>query len=126
MNTVAKEQFSILDNGVVIEGTMSCQGKLVINGTVKGKLTGDTIIIGEKGAANAEIEAAKITIGGKFEGKINASQELVILSTGNCEGEVVCKNIVIESGGILNGSVVCTLKREQPTSPKVPAKSGKS
>lgn len=122
MNTVAKEQFSILDNGVVIEGTMSCQGKLVINGTVKGKLSGDTIIIGEKGAANAEIEAAKITIGGKFEGKINASQELVILSTGNCEGEVVCKNIVIESGGILNGSVVCTLKRDTPPALKGSAK----
>jgi len=126
VNIVAKEQFSILDNGVVIEGTMSCQGKLVINGMVKGKLTGDTIIIGEKGAADAEIEAAKITIGGKFEGKINASQELVILSTGYCEGQVVCKNIIIESGGILNGSVVCTLKREQPPSTKGAAKSGKS
>jgi len=126
VNIVAKEQFSILDNGVVIEGTMSCQGKLVINGMVKGKLTGDTIIIGEKGAADAEIDAAKITIGGKFEGKINASQELVILSTGYCEGQVVCKNIIIESGGILNGSVVCTLKRDPPPSPKSAAKSGKS
>lgn len=122
---MAKEQFSVLDEGVVIEGTMSCKGKLLINGMVKGKLSGEMIIIGQKGAAHAEIEASKITVGGKFEGKIKASEEFVILSTGNCEGEFVCKNIVIESGGILNGTVTSTLQREQPLG-KTNLKSSKS
>ena len=37
----------------------------------------------------------------------NTSEELIILSTGNCAGKVVCKNLVVEAGGILNANVAC-------------------
>ena len=37
----------------------------------------------------------------------NTSEELIILSTGNCAGKVVCKNLVVEAGGILNAEVTC-------------------
>ena len=48
-----------------------------------------------------------MTIGGTFEGEIRASKELVILSTGNCSGKIICKGFVVEAGGILNAQVTC-------------------
>ncbi len=99
--------FSIIDKGLTVEGALSSKGQLVIKGTVKGSLEGDTVVIAEEGAAYIEAKTVRMTIGGLFEGRLEASEELVILSTGKCSGTVVCKNLVIEAGGILNAEVSC-------------------
>jgi len=101
------KNLSIVDDGQTIEGTVSCKGRLVIKGCVKGTITGETVIIAKEGTAYADTKADSLTIGGTFEGEINASEELIILSTGNCAGKVVCKNLVVEAGGILNAEVTC-------------------
>jgi cytoskeletal protein CcmA (bactofilin family) len=49
-----------------------------------------------------------MTIGGTFEGEVEASNELIILPTGKCTGKVVCRDFVVEPGGILNAQVNCT------------------
>lgn len=99
------EVFSILDRGLVFEGTLNCKGKVLIKGTVKGTLEGEFITIGEEGAVYADTTAHSMTIGGKFEGKVEAADKLIVLSTGSCDGTVVCKDLVVESGGILNAQV---------------------
>ena len=101
------KNFSIIDKGLTVEGTVSCKGQLVIKGTVKGTLDGEIVVIAEDGAAYTDTKVASITIGGIFEGKVAASEELIILSTGKCSGTVICKNLVVESGGILNAEVSC-------------------
>jgi cytoskeletal protein CcmA (bactofilin family) len=100
-----KENFSIINKGMTIEGTISFKGKLSVMGTVKGIINGDNLVIGKEGSAYADIRVNNITIGGLFEGKLNASSELIILNGGKCEGEVICKSLVIEPGGLLNGKV---------------------
>ena len=106
--TDKSKNFSIVDKGLTVDGTVSCKGKLIIKGTVRGKLEGETVIIAEEGAAYAETAVQSMTIGGKFEGHIEASNELIILSSGVCSGKVICKNLVVEAGGILNAEVSCT------------------
>jgi len=63
------------------------------------------VVIAEEGAVYADTKVASMTIGGKFEGEISASKELVILSTGSCSGKVICKDLTVERGGVLNASV---------------------
>lgn len=99
---------SIIDQEATAEGTFSCKGRVVIKGTVKGTLLGDTVIIAKEGAVYADTKAASITIGGIFAGKIKDADELIILSTGNCSGKVICKDLIVEAGGILNAEVTCT------------------
>ena len=106
------DNISIIDEGLTVEGTISVKGKLVIKGTVRGSLVGETVIVAEGGVVCADTKVASITMGGKFEGKLSASNELIILSTGSCNGEVVCKNLVVEAGGILNANVNCISKQE--------------
>ena len=101
------KDFSIIDRALTVDGTITTRGRIVIKGTVKGTLEGDTIIIAREGAVYADAKVASMTIGGKFEGEIHASKELIILSTGNCSGRVECKDFVVEAGGVLNAQVTC-------------------
>ncbi len=101
----SKEPISILDTGLTLEGTLSFRGRLIIRGVYKGRISGETIIIGEGGEVYADIKAGSVTIGGRFEGKVRAMHELTILPTGGCEGKVICRDLVVEPGGILNAEV---------------------
>ena len=106
------KNFSIVDHGLTVDGTVSCQGRLVVKGIVKGSLEGETIIIAKEGAVYSDTKVVSMTISGIFEGSVSATEELVILSTGRCSGKVVCKNLVVEAGGVLNAEVSCTQSRE--------------
>jgi len=102
------KDFSIIDKHLTVDGTLNTSGRLIVKGTVKGTLTGESVIIAEEGSIFADTRVASMTIGGIFEGEIRASRELVILSTGKCSGKVVCKDFVVEAGGVLNAEVSCT------------------
>lgn len=101
------KDFSIIDKELTVDGKVFTKGKLVIKGVVKGVLTGDVVVIAEEGAVFAETKVTSMTIGGTFEGEVEASNELIILPTGKCSGRVVCKDFVVEPGGILNAQVNC-------------------
>ena len=70
------------------------------------------MIIAEEGAVYADTKVKSMTIGGTFEGEVRASNELILLSTGNCSGKIVCKDFVVETGGILNAEVTCITAQE--------------
>jgi cytoskeletal protein CcmA (bactofilin family) len=106
-----KKNLSIIDKELLVDGTISSKGTLVIRGTVTGTLVGDIVVIAEEGSLIAHTEVSSITIGGRFEGDLTASNELIILSTGNCSGTVACKDLTVESGGRLNAKVSYVLSR---------------
>lgn len=99
------ENFSILDSGLTVVGSLSCTGKILIKGTVKGTLDGQFITVGEEGTVYADTKADHITVGGRFEGDLEVSDKLVVLETGRCEGDVKCKDLIVEQGGVLNANV---------------------
>ena len=106
---------SILDSEFSVEGTIAAKGQLVIKGTVTGKLVAQDVIIAEEGVVYAEAEVQRMTIGGKFEGYVKAMGELVILSTGHCSGKIVCRDFVVEPGGVLNAEVNCLVGGREKT-----------
>ena len=101
------EALSIINNDLEIEGTLVSRGRLIIKGVARGELSGDAVIIQEKGLFNGNAKVNRITIGGRFEGDLAASGEMVVLSTGSFTGNATCREIRVESGGLLNGSVTC-------------------
>lgn len=112
------KNLSIIDKELQVEGTISSKGTLVIKGTVKGSIIGETLVISEEGFVSADIKVSHMTIGGSFEGDVKASEELIVLSTGRCSGNVVCKNIVVESGGFLDAGVTCLLPDDSEVAKK--------
>ncbi|MEE8551976.1 MAG: polymer-forming cytoskeletal protein [Desulfobacterales bacterium] len=107
------DELSIIDKELTVDGTLSTKGRLVIKGVVKGTLVGENVVIAEEGAVFADTKVNNIKIGGTFEGEVRASNELIVLSTGNCSGKIVCKDFIVEAGGILNARVSC-IKAKDP------------
>lgn len=98
---------SIIDKELTVEGAVSFKGQLIVKGTVKGNLYGDTVVIAEEGSVEAQTRVANITIGGTFDGELDVTQKLTILATGKCSGKITCKTFEVETGGILNAEVSC-------------------
>ena len=100
---------SIIDRDLEIDGSIISKGKLIIKGSIKGSIKGETLIIAEEGCVAADIQVESITVGGHFQGDLAASRELVILSTGKCAGKVACRDLIVENGGVLNADVSCVM-----------------
>lgn len=107
-----KTKLSVIEKGLTIDGSVLCPGQLIVDGTVKGSLVGHHIFITERGRVEAETRASFITIGGVFRGRLTVSGKLVLLSTGTCSGNIVCREMELETGGILNGDICCELAGE--------------
>lgn len=103
-----KKNISIVDRGLTIEGSVSCSGQLIVKGVVQGTLKGDEVVIAEDGAVHADATVAVMSVGGHFDGTLRVMQKLVIMSTGHCQGKIVCNDLTVEPGGILNGEVNCS------------------
>ena len=103
-----QKKFSIIDEGFTVEGMVVGKGRLVIKGTVKGSVSGDTVVIAEEGSVYADAKATSMTVGGLFDGQAEVEKELIILATGNCSGQIKCHDLVVEAGGRLNAAVNCT------------------
>ena len=115
------KDFSIINKELTIDGTVYSNGRLIIKGVVKGTLVGKDVVIAEQGSVYADAQVESVTIAGIFEGKIRASKELIILSTGSCKGEIVCKDFSVEAGGILNAQVTCVTAGESVSKKDLPA-----
>lgn len=107
-----KGGFSVIDSDMDVEGSLSCDGRLVIRGSVKGSIKAEGVVISDNGVVYADTKVKDMVVGGKFEGDIAATEEVTILRTGVCSGKVECKNLVIEAGGIINAEVNCTFMKE--------------
>lgn len=103
-----RENLSIIDKELKIEGSISSTGKLIIKGQVTGTIDGDIVIIAEDGMVDSSLtKVSSLTIGGNFKGEVLATKELIILATGTCAGKVECQDLIVENGGILNADVSC-------------------
>ena len=102
------KNISILDNGFMVEGKIAAKGQLIIKGLVRGTLVAESVVIAEEGTVTADAKVGRMTVGGKFEGSIRASDELIVLRTGSCSGKIVCRDFIVEPGGVLNAEVNCT------------------
>ncbi len=100
-------KFSIIDKGMTVDGSVMGKGNLVVKGSVKGTLTGESVVISEEGHVSAETRAQTMTIGGHFEGRLEIPGQLVILATGKCSGEIICGDLIVEAGGRLDARITC-------------------
>jgi cytoskeletal protein CcmA (bactofilin family) len=109
------EDLSIIDKELTVDGTVSTTGRLIVKGILKGTVIGNNLVIAEEGSVYANAKVSSMTIGGAFEGEVRALKKLILLSTGKCTGKIVCKELVIETGGILNAHVTCLLGEDTGT-----------
>lgn len=96
---------SFISDGVEIKGELLSQQSIKIDGTVDGKLeVKGSLVLGKTALIKGEIKVQNLILAGKIEGNIYASEKVDVMSTGQINGDVQCKVLTIEEGGILEGN----------------------
>ncbi len=93
-----------------IKGTIKFDGPMRIDGKVDGKIITDNgeLVIGKTGTVNAAINAKSAIIEGRVDGKITASDKVVLKQKAHLIGDLQAKTLVVEEGVILVGR--CNIK----------------
>jgi cytoskeletal protein CcmA (bactofilin family) len=99
-----EDPISIINKTSRMEGMFHSKGHLIVEGVVEGSIHGESIFTEKSSCITAKVYADFLSIAGFFKGDIEAGT-LKLLKTANVEGNIRCRRIIVDEGGILNGSV---------------------
>lgn len=103
-NGSTMEDVTIISSGVVIEGKVSSNGNVRVDGTVKGDIVAQgSLTVGESGTIQGQLTADVVSIGGKVEGTVNAKDKIVLESKAVLKGDIITKILVVEAGAMFEG-----------------------
>ena len=111
------EHYAKIGNTLDIEGEISGQENLSIEGRVQGKVSLDqnNIIIKRNATVIAEIHAKNVQIEGRVEGNVFAAEKVHIEKGGRMNGDIFASRITIDDGAQFKGSV--KIDSPNPSSP---------
>lgn len=116
-NYSSNEDVSILSTGVKIEGKLTSEGNVRIDGSVIGSvIVNGNLTLGDSSVINGEVEAKNITINGKLEGKIISSEKLVLEKNSSVTADIKAKILVIEEGAVFEGRTTMKNDSQKPLS----------
>lgn len=104
-------------NGTVLTGEANFKGMLRVDGHLSGRVSSDggTLIVGNNGHVDANIEVAVATIHGTVNGDIVATQRLELGRAAKVNGNIQTPSLVIEQGAVFEGCCRMTAAREAQT-----------
>jgi cytoskeletal protein CcmA (bactofilin family) len=98
-----------LVKGTHVEGSVSSESDIRVDGTIKGTLNCKAkVIIGVTGSIEGEIKCQNAVIEGRFKGNIHVSELLMIRETAEIIGDIYTSKLTVNSGASFNGSIKMT------------------
>jgi len=95
---------NVIGKGTIIQGNIVAEGDLLIEGTVRGDVTTKTrLIVGPTCVVEGNIVADYAEVAGQVKGTVQALGLLIIKSSSMIDGDVLTKNLNVESGSTFNG-----------------------
>jgi cytoskeletal protein CcmA (bactofilin family) len=100
----AEDLNGFLDEGTEFLGELRFRDVFRVDGHVKGKIVSDnTLVVGEPGRVEAEIDCGVVTIRGSVSGKVRGRQRIEILAGARVQGTLISPKLVIEDGAFFQG-----------------------
>ena len=114
-------EFNMVIDGDKLEGSISCEGNLIVDCIFSGEINSDGIVfIGRNSEVKADIKCSSIVIEGKVEGKIFVTDRIEVRRASVLSGIVECKELameenssVTESGEPIKGDIKIFKERRQ-------------
>ena len=92
---------------ITFKGEVYTKEKLQIDGVVFGTIKNDhEVIISETAEVKANFDVQEIKISGKINGNIDKAVMVHLNPSANFTGDITCKEIKIDKGAVLNGSLI--------------------
>lgn len=103
---------SVIDEGCELEGRITFAGTLVLNGKFRGELfSSDTLLVGESGQVEAEVQVGIAIISGQVTGNIAARERVELKGSARIFGDIVTPVLVLEEGVVFDGR--CKMKADE-------------
>lgn len=101
---VAEDHTAYIQEGCEVEGRLSLQHSLRIQGEFRGRIeAGKTVTVDERATVTGDIQARTVIIYGAVAGNVDASREVVIHATGRLHGDVKTPAFEVARGAFFNG-----------------------
>lgn len=93
-----------LGQGSRIEGKLTFEGSVRIDGQVEGEISAqDTVIIGEGAEVTAQIQANTVVVQGRVTGDITARKRIELKAPATVVGNVSTPSLVVHEGVVFEG-----------------------
>ena len=107
---------SLIADDVTIEGNVTGEGELHIDGVVRGDVRVSRLSVGETGHVEGAIQAEVLEARGRIVGSITAKQ-VRLFSTCYVDGDITHEQLMMEAGAFFQGR---SLKFQRPAAPAAP------
>ena len=97
---------SFLDQGTSFEGKIAFSGEVRIDGYFKGEASAEgTLVIGETGTVEADLELRRLLVHGHFKGSVTAKERVEVSASGRIDGDVSTPCFTVAEGAQVTGRV---------------------
>ena len=98
---------SSIGQTVSIEGTLTAQEDILIEGRFNGEvvLLENAVVVGQTGNIRADIKAKNVTVHGKANGDIQASDQVEISASGSMRGDILSPRVILHDGAKFKGRI---------------------
>jgi cytoskeletal protein CcmA (bactofilin family) len=102
---------TVIGSSLIIDGEISGDEDLVIQGTVKGKISlRESLFVESSGVVEADIETQNVEIAGRVTGNIAATDKVELKSDCRVVGDIKAPRILIADGASFKGNVDMDVK----------------
>ena len=97
---------TVIGSSIVIEGEISSDEALVIQGTVRGKVAiSESMFVENSATVEADVEAESVEVSGVLTCNVEANSRVEIKADGKMVGDVKSPRILIADGALFKGSI---------------------
>lgn len=107
---------SIIGTDMVLEGNITAQESIRIEGTVKGDVSSEgTLVISPSGKITGNIKGSNIMVGGTIEGDMTSGGRIEVAASGKIIGNIRTKSLIIDENAVFQGQ--CTMNTQNSVIP---------
>lgn len=97
---------TVIGSSIVIDGEITGDEDLVIQGTVKGRIQlKESLFVEESGSVEADIETQNVEVSGQVVGNITATDKVELKTQCRVTGDIKAPRILIADGASFKGNV---------------------
>ncbi|MGZ8364629.1 MAG: bactofilin family protein [Caulobacteraceae bacterium] len=106
----ASKSASVIGNDITIEGGVTGDGELHVDGVVRGDIRVGRLTVGETGQVDGSVYGEMVEVRGKVVGSITAKQ-IRLYGTAHVDGDITHEQLAMETGAFFQGR---SLKFQRP------------
>jgi cytoskeletal protein CcmA (bactofilin family) len=100
----AEDLNGFMDEGTEFHGELRFRDVFRIDGRVRGRIVSEnTLIVGETGTVDAEIDCGVVSIRGSVSGRVQGRQRIELLAGSRVQATLISPKLVVEEGAFFQG-----------------------